>query len=139
MSVNSRLKATKIVHQWKAFYRQRIPESSCARSDFLSILFFFFCGQEPTFAFFRMSGDFFSFDAVSNNSIGGKAIGSTQICIIFMEILPQPFVVSASKVFMISDISFWLTWKELVLTSVLYPNCGSVFPLLISIHIDAKK
>ena len=31
MSVNSRLKATKIIGQRKAFYRQRIPESSCAR------------------------------------------------------------------------------------------------------------
>ena len=31
MSVNSRLKATKIIDQKKAFYRQRIPESSCER------------------------------------------------------------------------------------------------------------
>ena len=31
MSVNSRLEATKIIGQWKAFYRQTIPESSCAR------------------------------------------------------------------------------------------------------------
>ena len=29
MSVNSRLKATKIIGQRKAFYRQKIPESSC--------------------------------------------------------------------------------------------------------------
>ena len=28
MSVNSRLKATKIIGKRKAFYRQRIPESS---------------------------------------------------------------------------------------------------------------
>ena len=33
MSVNSRLKATKIIGQKKAFYRQRIPESSCARKE----------------------------------------------------------------------------------------------------------
>ena len=33
MSVNSRLKATKIIGQGKAFYRQRIPESSCARKE----------------------------------------------------------------------------------------------------------
>ena len=33
MSVNSRLKATKIIGQRKAFYRQRIPESSCARKE----------------------------------------------------------------------------------------------------------
>ena len=31
MSVNSRLKATKIIGQRKTFYRQRISESSCAR------------------------------------------------------------------------------------------------------------
>ena len=33
MSVNSRLKATKIIAQMKAFYRQRIPESSCVRKE----------------------------------------------------------------------------------------------------------
>ena len=31
MSANSKLKATKIIGQRKAFFRQRIPESSCAR------------------------------------------------------------------------------------------------------------
>ena len=33
MSVNSRCKATKIIGQRKAFYRQRIPEPSCARKE----------------------------------------------------------------------------------------------------------
>ena len=33
MPVNSRLKATKIIGQRKAFYRQRIPGSSCARKE----------------------------------------------------------------------------------------------------------
>ena len=33
MSVNSRLKATKILGQGKAFYRQRIPDSSCATKE----------------------------------------------------------------------------------------------------------
>ena len=37
MSVNSRLKATKIVHQRKAFYRQRIPEFNCARKETVDI------------------------------------------------------------------------------------------------------
>ena len=37
MSVNSRLKATKIIRQRKAFYRQRIPESSCARKETVDI------------------------------------------------------------------------------------------------------
>ena len=37
MSVNCRLKATKIIGQRKAFYRQRIPESSCARKETVDI------------------------------------------------------------------------------------------------------
>ena len=37
MSVNSRLKATKIIGQRKAFYRQRIPESSCARKETVDV------------------------------------------------------------------------------------------------------
>ena len=37
MSVNSRLKTTKIIGQRKAFYRQRIPESSCARKETVDI------------------------------------------------------------------------------------------------------
>ena len=37
MSVNSRLKATKIIGQRKAFYRQRIPESSWVRKEIFDI------------------------------------------------------------------------------------------------------
>ena len=37
MPVNSRLKATKIIGQRKAFYRQRIPESSCVRKKTVDI------------------------------------------------------------------------------------------------------
>ena len=37
MSVNSRLKATKIVGQKKVFYRQIIPESSCATKETVDI------------------------------------------------------------------------------------------------------
>ena len=37
MSVNSRLKANKIIGQRKAFYRQRIPESSYARKETVDI------------------------------------------------------------------------------------------------------
>ena len=36
-SVNSRLKATKIIVQKKAFYSQRITESSCARKETVDI------------------------------------------------------------------------------------------------------
>ena len=37
MSFNSRFKATKITDQRKAFYKQRIPESSCARKEAIDI------------------------------------------------------------------------------------------------------
>ena len=37
MSVNSRLKATKIIGQRKACDRQRIPESSCAGKEIVDI------------------------------------------------------------------------------------------------------
>ena len=33
MSAGSRLKATKILGQRKAFYKQRIPEPSCTRNE----------------------------------------------------------------------------------------------------------
>ena len=33
MFVNSRLKATTIIGQRKGFYRQRIPQSNCARKE----------------------------------------------------------------------------------------------------------
>ena len=37
MSVNSILKVTKITDQRKSFYRQRIPEFSCAREEIVDI------------------------------------------------------------------------------------------------------
>ena len=37
MSVNSRLKATKIIGQTKAFFSQRIPGSRCARKETIDI------------------------------------------------------------------------------------------------------
>ena len=37
MSVNFRLKAAKIIGERKAFYRQRIQESSCARKETVDI------------------------------------------------------------------------------------------------------
>ena len=37
MSVNSRLKATKIIDKREAFYRQRIPETSCKRKETVDI------------------------------------------------------------------------------------------------------
>ena len=37
MPLNARLKATKIIVQRKAFYRQRIPEFSCARKKTVDV------------------------------------------------------------------------------------------------------
>ena len=37
MSGYSRLKATKIISQRKAFYKQRIPESSCGKKETVDI------------------------------------------------------------------------------------------------------
>ena len=37
MSFDSRLKTTKIIGQRKAFYRQKIPESSCTRKETVDI------------------------------------------------------------------------------------------------------
>ena len=37
MSVNSGLKATMTIGERKAFYRQKIPESSCARKETVDI------------------------------------------------------------------------------------------------------
>ena len=37
MSVSSRLKATQIIRQINTFFRQRIPESSCARKETIDI------------------------------------------------------------------------------------------------------
>ena len=39
MSVNSRLKDTKIIGQRKALYKQRIPESSFARKETFDVHF----------------------------------------------------------------------------------------------------
>ena len=45
MSVNSRLKATKIIGQREAFYRQRIPEPSCQRNETVDIDIFVTSGN----------------------------------------------------------------------------------------------
>ena len=37
MSINSTLKGNQIIGQMKAFYRQRIPESSCGRKETVEI------------------------------------------------------------------------------------------------------
>ena len=86
-----------------------------------------------------MSGNFFSFNAVSNSNLRGKAIDSPQICIIFIEILSQPCALFESRFFMVSLISLGFMLKELILTLVLNANGGNVLPLFIGVHIEAKS
>ena len=95
---------------------------------FFNKLFSAFLRTGTTFDFFHMSKNFFSFSAVSNTNIRGKAIWSLQIGINFSEILSQPYAFSASKVFMIVKISFWMTLKEF-----------SILSLFTGIHIGEKK
>ena len=45
MSVDSRLKATKITGQRKAFYRQRIPEFSCVGKETVDLDINVTCGN----------------------------------------------------------------------------------------------
>ena len=91
------------------------------------------------FANFHMSGNVFSFNAVSNSNLRGKAIEPPQICIIFFEILPQACALFESRFFMINEISLWFMRKELILTLVFYANGGIVLPLFIGVHIEANK
>ena len=53
--------------------------------------------------------------------------------------LSQQCAFSASEVFVISEISFSLTRKELILTSMLYANCDSVLPFFIVVYSGARK
>ena len=54
MSTDSRFKATKIIGQRKAFYRQRIQESSCARKETVDVdILVTFTVAPPPFPNFR--------------------------------------------------------------------------------------
>ena len=57
MSVNSRLKATKIIGQRKVFYRQRIPESSCVKKETadINILVIFRNGDRKIMQYIRIT------------------------------------------------------------------------------------
>ena len=83
---------------------------------------------------------FFNADhAVSDINISGKAIDSPQICLIFIEILSKPCAFLGSKVFIINEISLWVTWKEVILALVLYANGGNELSLFIGVHINTIK
>ena len=82
---------------------------------------------------------FFNADhAVSDINLSGKAIDSPQIYLIFIEI-SKPCAFLGSKVFIINEISFWVTWKEVILALVLYANGGNELSLFIGVHINTIK
>ena len=70
-------------------------------------LFSSFIWTGATFAIFQIRGNFFSFIAVSNIDLSGKAIDSPHIYVIFIEILSKPCAFLGSKVFIINEVSFW--------------------------------
>ena len=89
--------------------------------------------------YFQNIWEFLSLSAVSNFNSRGKTIDSSQIYVIFIEILSQPCAFSGSKVFIINEISFWVTRKEVILELVLYANRSNELPLFIDVHNDGKR
>ena len=53
--------------------------------------------------------------------------------------LSQPWGLLGSNVFIIANISFSITWKDLILLPVLYEKDGKQLALSIGVHIAAKK
>ena len=53
--------------------------------------------------------------------------------------LSQPWGLLGSNVFIIANISFSVTWKDLILLPVLYEKDGKQLVLSIGVHIEAKK
>ena len=62
-----------------------------------------------------------------------------QIFIILINILSQPWALLGSNVFIIANISFSVTWKDLILLLVLYEKDGKQLVLSIGVHIETKK
>ena len=94
---------------------------------------------QELYAFFHNSGNFFSFNDFSNIIFKGTAIDSPQILIIFIDIMSQPWALDGFKVFMISSISFLVTWNEVILAFVLCKNGGKILVFCIGVHTDEKK
>ena len=53
--------------------------------------------------------------------------------------LSQPWGLLGSNVFIIANISFSITWRDLILLPVLYEKDGKQLALSIGVHIVAKK
>ena len=69
----------------------------------------------------------------------GKISDWLQIFIILIDILSQPWALLGSNVFIIANISFSVTWKDLILLPVLYEKDGKQLVLSIGVYIEAKK
>ena len=72
------------------------------------------------------------------NNFNGKISDWLQIFIILIDI-SQPWALLRSNVFIIANISFSVTWKDLILLPVLYEKDGKQLVLSIGVHIEAKK
>ena len=72
-------------------------------------------------------------------TFNGKTNDWLQIFIILIDILSQPWALLGSNVFTIANISFSVTWKDLILLPVLYEKDGKQLVLSIGVHIEAKK
>ena len=69
----------------------------------------------------------------------GKISDWLQIFIILIDILSQPWALLGSNDFIIANISFSVTWKDLILLPVLYEKDGKQLVLSIGVYIEAKK
>ena len=96
-------------------------------NNFLINYLLLFYEQELHFLF--LAGNSCCFIVVSNTDIRDKATKSPQTCIIFIEVLSQSYTLFASNVFM----------KKLILTSVLYANCGSAVPCLLAYILTLRN
>ena len=104
-----------IDYSFKYFAEDRKQaDSKIALNKFFST----FLWKGTMFVNFHISGNFSSFNPVSNCNLRGKAIDSPQICIAFAEILSQPCALFESRFFMTNEISLWFMPKKLILTLV---------------------
>ena len=92
-----------------------------------------------TFAFFHISGNLPFLRECSKIIFNGKISDWLQIFIILIDILSQPWALLESNVFIIANISFSVTWKDLILLPVLYEKDSKQLALSIGVYIETKK
>ena len=64
------------------------------------------------------------FKRMFENNFNGKISDWLQIFIILIDILSQPWALLGSNIFIIANISFSVTWKDLILLRILYEKDG---------------